>query len=172
MGGSRLGPAVLPCQHARRLGTRGRRRGVRDGRALACLRLWPGRSSPASKRVRAAKWIWGGARGGGAGREPRGRCARIGTCAAQTPATCRGALAAAPRLPRAALGPLASAQGRRREPGARARPYFTAGSARLCRTRRDSGCARARDRGTIPSWGSPPPQYTFCLGLGFVTFPR
>lgn len=89
VGGSRLGPAVLPCQHARRPGTRGRRRGVRDGRALACLQLWPGRSSPASRRVGAAKRIWGGAHGGGAGREPRGRCAGIGTCAAQTPATCR-----------------------------------------------------------------------------------
>lgn len=55
VGRSRFGPAVLPCQHARRPRARGRRRGVRDGRARVCLRQWLGRSSPGGRRVGAAK---------------------------------------------------------------------------------------------------------------------
>lgn len=135
VGGSRLGPAVLPCQHARRPRAGGRRRGVRDGRARACLRLWLGRSSqPVGGSGRAKRSC-----GGGAWREPRGAERGLALGLPRPPPSA-GRARSSPKTK--ARGPLASARGRLGESDARSRRDSAAGSALLRPTCGNSGCAR------------------------------
>lgn len=92
VGGSRLGPAVLPCQHAPEAGGAGS--GV--GSARACFRLWLGSSSqPVGGSRRPSEAGEGGAEAGQG--ESGRRCARIGTWAAPGPRHVQGALAGAPK---------------------------------------------------------------------------
>lgn len=88
VGGSRLGPAVLPSQHARRPRAGGRRRGSRDGYAWASFVCG---SAVALQRVggsgRPSEAGEGAGRRGG--ERAAGSCVRIGTHLAQAPATCR-----------------------------------------------------------------------------------
>lgn len=88
VGGSRLGPAVLPSQHARRPRAGGRRRGSRDGYAWASFVYG---SAVALQRVEGSGRPSEAGEGAGrrGGERAAGSCVRIGTHLAQAPATCR-----------------------------------------------------------------------------------
>lgn len=153
VGGSRLGPAVLPCQHARRLRAGGRRRELRDGRAGGLPGAVPGPQL-------SSRWEDpGGQERLGRVMRRRGRERASGGLRTDWhshdpgPRHVLGALAAAQRLPGPAPRLLASPRGSLYAAGARARPDSAACSARPRTTHWDSGCEPAREGGTLSSGG-------------------
>lgn len=165
LGGSRLGPAVLPCQHARRRGRGPGAGGAGSGvaapvLAFACCSaaaLQPiggsGRPSEAGEEA--------GRRGG---ERSAGGCVRIGTRAARVPATCRTLSPGSLDCPAPHPGgsPWHGAPPLR----VRARLLESAtGSTRLRPPRRDYGCARRREGGPDAFIPGTPTAHTHRLRL-------